>query len=131
MIVKVRDLDNVYPGVWLHDQLLQEGDNCLVFVIPSKYKRDMQMFLQGRYSEMSEESKDCIRTFSGLSYRKESTLNNGSKSYETDARLLALTKDPNLREKLEQELNVRLDNRLELISPPRSTELWVELEEPA
>lgn len=94
--------------------VINDGYNYVLYEIPSKWTRDVQLFRQGKFSKMSEAAKDHIRTYSGLEYR---TPTRGG-SYVTDGRLLALDRNPLLREMWESMYNVVLGDDDELLSIP-------------
>jgi len=115
----------VFPMIWQHEQLLQWDDHLFVFEIPKQFVSDVLTFIKGKYSHMSAEAKDSIRLYSSLAYREEKKQGNDS-SFTTDSRLLALERDPDLREHLEELLGVRISDKDELLSPPDSKEVWQE-----
>lgn len=92
----------------------KEGHNFVVFELPSSFKKDVQRFREGKYSEFSEDAKKLIRKKSGLKYKVPVV---GGK-VETDIALLALDKDQELREYLEKKLGVKLAESAELASIP-------------
>lgn len=65
----------------------------LIYAIPKVWSEDVELFCNGQFSRMSLRAKRRIFSFSGLSYREKA----GQKTV-TDGRLLALTKDPVLKE---------------------------------
>lgn len=94
------------------------GKDYLEFKIPSEYKEDVQLFMAGRYSEMSETVKRIIRENSTLKYKDlKNTV------YKTDVRLLALEKSQVLRDYWNSQLwdwpaQSHIDDDLELLSKP-------------
>ena len=128
IIVDVRELEDVSPGIWVNEHLLQQDENVFIFNVPEHFLADVQLFLKGKYSRMSQEAHDSLRTFSGLNYKRESLGESGERVFETDARLLALTRDEALREELEDLFDTRLSASDELMSPPTKEELWIEKE---
>lgn len=128
IIVDVREIEGVFPGIWSHEDLLQQDENIFIFNVPKHFLKDVQLVIQGKYSQMSEEAHDTLRSFSGLNYKRETTMENGDKVFETDARLLALTRDEALREALEELFDIRLSADDELMSPPTKQEFWIEKE---
>lgn len=96
----------------------ENGKDYLEFKIPEKFRRDVALFMEGRYSEMSETVKRIIRENSTLQYKslKETT-------YRTDVRLLALEKSQVLRDYWNSQLwdwpaQSHIDDDLELLSKP-------------
>lgn len=73
----------------------------MVFNIHPDWKPDVELFIQGKYSLLSDEAKTCIIQGSGLTYQQF----DGEHSY-TSSILLALDKSPKLREVWKQELDV-------------------------
>lgn len=66
-----------------------KGRDFLIFNIPQIWQDDCRLFIEGKYSKLSEEAKDSIRTFSGLKYKWPT--DDGKEV--TDALLRALDKD--------------------------------------
>ena len=96
----------------------ENGKDYLEFKIPEKFRRDVALFMEGKYSEMSETVKRIIRENSTLQYKslKETT-------YRTDVRLLALEKSQVLRDYWNSQLwdwpaQSHIDDDLELLSKP-------------
>lgn len=85
------------------------------FTIPSQWWMDVQLFIEGKYSRMSEESKSMIRTYSGLAYRM---VDFDGYELHTDYRLMALDKNPLLRRKWEMLVGQGIPESLDLMQPP-------------
>lgn len=79
----------------------------LVFEIPEWWHEDYDMFLQGKYTKMSEEAKQKIRELCGLKYQ----VNNEVDVPITNAILLALDNHSILRKKWEDVLGTSAGNR--------------------
>lgn len=90
------------------------GINYILYETPSEWRRDIALFMKGKFSGMSNRAKDRIRTYSGLEYETPQ----GRKKKVTDGRLLALNRDPMLREMWENKYDVRLGEDDELLSIP-------------
>jgi hypothetical protein len=86
----------------------------LWFAIPRGWGRDIDMFVQGKYSRLSEEAKSMIRTYSGFPYR----LPDPDGMIYSDYFLLAMEKHKMLREKWEARLDERIPTHMELMNPP-------------
>ena len=124
LVVEVRDW-NLCPGVSSHKQFLkrEEREECdrLIFNIPTVWGDDMECFLRGTYSKMSDYAKQIIRESSGLQYGYIDP--QGKK--KTDAILLALDRSPVLREQWIRELTTPykmgpdIPEDLELLSLPQ------------
>jgi hypothetical protein len=103
-----------------------EEKEYIIFNIPSRWRDDVNCYLQGQYSKFSEEAKMLIKLNSGLKYNVDTEW--GKK---TDAVLLALDKHPALREQWSIELTADSDYEVpensELLSIP-SAESFINLE---
>ena len=75
-----------------------------LFRIPDKFEKDVEFFLEGKYSRFSDTLKNLIFKFYGSS--TESIV------YQV------IHKSPSLRQMIENDLNVRLDDNMELASKP-------------
>ncbi len=108
---------------------IRSSDNSWVFEfsIPTLWKPDLEKFLNGQFSKMSEAAKDVIRTRSGLPYEKEEYRPGIGHTKETDLRLCALDKNnTSLRRFWQDTLDVVLPKDMELLSIP-SEETMIEL----
>jgi len=128
--VVVKDSSLSHPIVWNETPLVSFSDTELIFDIPSQFRRDLERFWKGEYSQFRDEAKNLIRQYSGLAFEQEKTASDGSKRIYTDARILILERDPEVREYLENELRVAIDPKSELLSPPKEDEIWKQVEEP-
>lgn len=70
-----------------------KGHYLIMFRILRRWERDVELFTQGKYSQLSEKAKDHIRRYSKLPFRKKE----GNARNITDGRLLALDKHPALK----------------------------------
>lgn len=87
------------------------------FKIPAAFWPDVQLFIRGRYGDLSEEAKSMIRTWSGLNYRAP---DDDGQLY-TDYLLLALDRSPALRKKWESLYGLKthiIPKGMDLINPP-------------
>jgi hypothetical protein len=131
IVVVVKDSDNVGPAPWASEHFIVHNDKEFHFDIPYVHREAVLKFLDGKYSEMGEMAHGMIRAYSGLNYRKERLNSDGQKVTDTDARLMALEKHPDLRLRLEELLSyapihayVKIDPSSELMSPPTRKEIW-------
>lgn len=85
-----------------------------VFEVPSFYLEDVSKFKEGKYSQFSNSTKEQIRKKSGLNYKIAQP---GGK-FRSAPELLVLDKDKALREKLEEDLAVKISEDAELASIP-------------
>ena len=91
----------LFPGCkekyWDHENYQsdynKDGNVFVIFSIPEEYLEDVEIFCNGKYSQMSQKTKQVIYKHSGLFYNKQ--IDN---LIVTDTRLLALTKSPILKE---------------------------------
>ena len=99
MLIAVEVLDsNLCPDMRHHfayQQTLNRADHeLMVFEIPDRWTEDVQCFIKGSYSHMSEDAKNKIKEKSSLKYM---VTDDKGVPY-TDAILMALDKHPVLRE---------------------------------
>lgn len=85
----------------------------LVFQLPRRWKRDIQLFMEGKFSKMSVSCKEMITCFSGLLYREKQ-----DDKVLTDGKILALERHPLLKYLWETELNIELADDAELLGIP-------------
>lgn len=122
----------VYSGIWLNQYFLEEKDGVFQFELPQIYRKDVLLLMEGKYSRITEKTKEMIRTHSGLNWRKVRIDTDGTAVHDTDARLMALDKHEALRDKLndilglyERGRNEPISEDSELLSPPhRDREVW-------
>lgn len=122
-MVKVKDSSLASPIVFNESPLESFTETEIVFSIPSQFRKDLMKFWEGKYSEYREEAKEQIKAYSSLAYRSETKVGR-KKTYHTDARILILERDNEIRQYLEEELRVWIDPKSELISPPKEDEVW-------
>lgn len=95
----------------------KEKSDLIVFEIPNEWESDVQLYLTGRYSRLSNNAKKLIRLNSGLAFKVDTEWGKW-----TDAILLALEKHPALREQWIIELThttpPEFPEDLELLSIP-------------
>lgn len=75
------------------------GQQYLIFAFSDMWQKDVELFSQGKYSKMTEEAKNTIRTYSGLYYKE-----NVDGVPSTDFRLIALTRNEVLIEEWKSHL---------------------------
>jgi hypothetical protein len=131
IVVIVQSALTVYPVIWSNEFLSYHDNTHLIFDIPDEFMNDIPLFMNGKYSRMSESAKDQIREHSGLNYETNVTTEQGTQIKRTDARIKALTRDDELRVVMEDFLGIDIDKNSELISPPGLDEIWKEDEQPA
>jgi hypothetical protein len=94
----------------------------IVYNQPPEFRADILKFAQGKYSEMSNRAKESIIMFSGLPYnlvRKDLPKKpNGTYPVDTSRYILALSKSPALKKKVEDEIGQELPSSAELIDKP-------------
>lgn len=101
-----------YVGVWQGDRYAPYY--YVVYSLPLKWSADIDLFLKGKYSAMTNSAKDHIIRYGGLPYRKRDMHGN----IVTDHRLLALERNERLKEWWEHALVVELSSSAELMSIP-------------
>ncbi len=79
--------------------LTDDSRNFVEIKIPSTWTKDVEYFLEGKYSKLSEELKLLIQQHSNLAYMVEK-----DNLFYTDVRLLALTKSKELENKIVETL---------------------------
>jgi len=92
----------------------KDGKYFAVFNVPEFYLSDVKKFRKGKYSQFSESAKQLIIKKSGLAYRRPTA----DGKFSTDLKLLALTKDKELKKHWETLLQVKIDDDAELASIP-------------
>lgn len=126
LLVRVKDSSKAHPGVHLESPIESFTSTTFVFDIPSQFRNTLKLFWEGKYSRFNAESKKLIRAHSGLSVDREEVARDGSKTTSTDARILSLERDSDVRKYLEEELRVTIDPQSELLSPPKDNEVYKE-----
>lgn len=134
LVVEVKDPGKVPGTPWAVESFHRQEGNFFYYDIPLFHRDAVLKFLQGKYSEMGDAAHGMIRAYSGLQWKKERRKEDGTLVTDTDARLLALTKEPILRERLEWLLSyvpdkgrrstVTIDPDSELISVPSDRDIW-------
>lgn len=72
----------------------------LVYRVPPEWHRDIDLFMQGKFSRMSDKAKETIIRYSSLPYQEKE----GGRTV-TDGRLLALDKHPLLKQMWERAIH--------------------------
>lgn len=80
----------------------KEGKSFLLYDVPRCWEEDLQLFLEGKYSDLSAEAKDVIKQSSGLKYDVADKFGN----LISDALILALDNHEVLKETWKEVLNV-------------------------
>ncbi len=121
LFVEVRDIpDFVYTRPdYLGITILPSGSTCVALGLPEMWQYDVRAFMLGRYTEFTEDARECIYSYSGLAINQPIQ---GSTMSSTDSRILAMDPDPNVRDRLRlalsRELDVEIPFGVELISVP-------------
>ena len=102
----------------LHPQYLalwtdKKGSEYFQFSIPGKWQEDVQVFVKGKYSQLSAAAKKMIHQHSGLLFRDKRVTDNVP---ITDVRLLALERSVAVRDLWEAHYGVSLNAEDELLS---------------
>jgi hypothetical protein len=115
--IQVYDVNLIMHSVYTHPgyerTFTRDGYHYLVFRIAAKWRRDVESFIHGKFSLMSEGAKTTIYRYSGLNYQSQK----GGKIV-TDGRLLALERHACLRDNLIREYEIELGPDDELLSVP-------------
>lgn len=88
---------------------------AIVFTIPKEFEEDLSLFLEGKYSKMSEASKSMILKYSGLPYRNTVP---GSPAVVTHKLLMVLDKNNSLKTWMENLMEITIDADQELLEKP-------------
>lgn len=112
-----------YRGLRMHPEGRAHG-MLMLFQVPIKWRADVKLFIEGKFSLMTKAAKDTIVRHSGLPYHERT--GEGKKTV-TDGRLLALERHKLLKSMWESELSstdsrstgrVTLTEGFELLSIP-------------
>lgn len=109
---------------YVTDFKTDRGNTLIVYKLQPHWKPTAIKFKEGAYSQFSKEAKDRIKHKSGLNYKKRT---DDPKYTRTARELLALDKDPDLRELIEAEMaaiGVKLPKDAELISSPYEEDFY-------
>lgn len=110
---KSTDLHPAFFNVFKSDTIV------IVFRLPNMWNQDVQLFIEGKYSKMSEPAKECIRKYSGLAYKRKQR----NKPRTTDLRLLALERHTLLKNMWEKELTNITGTQRSVVVLPDDAEL--------
>jgi hypothetical protein len=102
----------IHPA--LKGTYVRDNHLVLVYRIPGWWKPDVQKFMKGQFSQMTENAKNMILRYSRLPYRERDA--NGK--IVTDGRLLSLERHKALKEMWEETLEPREEIQGELLSIP-------------
>lgn len=110
IIVKVFNTDLLSRKLFVHPMFVETVEispyTYLLYRIPDYWHQDVRLFMEGKFSLMSDRAKDTIVRYSGLPYRER---NGKGKRAVTDGRLLALEKHEVLKDMWERVLNLNED----------------------
>jgi hypothetical protein len=103
----------------------EDGLTTIVYELPDVFGDDFLYYTKGMYSKMTIFAKDEIKKLSGLVFKKkvgdkQVYDSNGKKAgtqpiVETHSYLRALDLDPVLREHMEQQLDIKISDKAELL----------------
>lgn len=108
---------DVYGNPYLHTMDCTGNKWNLWFRLPGEYLDDVQLFILGRYGDLSDEAKSMIRAYSGLPYRMATD----EDVLVTDYRLLALDRSYWLKQKWDSLYGLEegvITEGMDLINPP-------------
>lgn len=111
--------DFEYSKHYVTDITGENGNIFVFFEIEPKWAETIELFVQGKYSKFPHDAKLIIKQLSGLKYKMPRDGQLISSKF-----LLALDKDPDLRKKLEKELDVKLSHDAELVDIPGSNNFF-------
>lgn len=121
LAVKVKDLleveDPYHCPHYATDTTTSSGEHFIVFHIPERWRHTFEKFCEGKYSQFTERAKTTIIKNCGLSWKDTTTQG----KVTTDARLMALYRNPELRKLIEYQIDTAIDEDSELVSPPKPT----------
>lgn len=109
--VLITQMVSTHPGYQKTE--LRDGFFYFIFLIAPKWRHDVDLFKEGKFSKMSKAAREIIYQWSGLDYKKQ----DGHKVH-TDMRLLALVKHPSLRRMWEKEFDIDFGPDDELLERP-------------
>jgi len=99
---------------WKHPNYLTDVDvadgTCILYSSPVKFQDDISLFLDSKFSRMSDEAKQLIYQFSGL-HRRFPQKGGG---YFTSRLIQVLERDPVLKMQLEENLEIEIGPDQEL-----------------
>lgn len=99
---------------WRHPNYLTDIDveegTCILYSCPAKFQDDVALFLDSKFSRMSEEAKQLIYQFSGLHRR----FPRKDKTFFTSRLIQVLERDELLREQINEALGSELGTTDEL-----------------
>ena len=93
-----------------------------IFSLPEEFKEDINLFCEGKYSQMSQLAKSKIYKHSGLYYNKQ--IDN---LVVTDMKLLALSKSPILRNHIQDTFKIRIGKNVELLRLKDKNSIYIKL----
>jgi len=99
---------------WKHPNYLTDLDagegTCILYNCPARFQDDIALFLDSKFSRMSDEAKQLIYQFSGL----HRNFPRKDKTFFTSRLVLVLERDEQLREQLNEVLGEKLGPEDEL-----------------
>lgn len=93
----LHNLDSYY----FHGVLMRDHKDYLIFNIPAEWHDDYRLFVEGKFTKMSDLAKEIIKEGSGLKYDFPE-----DDEIITDSILMALDRHPSLLKKWSEILNV-------------------------
>ena len=129
LFLKVKEFKDCLANNLLYSGIFEyKNEKYNLFSTSKVYENDIQLIMSGKYSQISQQAKNTIIQLCGLGYMVREK--NGSISCASE--LLALTKHPALRKKLEMTLATEgLPKQLYNGSISESSELFSKLTEEA
>jgi len=114
--IKVTGINTVPVSITNSPNFKENKENkYLIFSIPKEFNLDTRKIIKGRYSEISEKSKNIIRSGSGLAYKKKTT-----EGFITSKALYALDKDPILLNFFQQSLKLTVQEVNDCLVEPKT-----------
>lgn len=127
LVVELKQLNTVVTqNPFYKFNFMKDGSVQAVFQLPPEFKKTLELFREGKYSQFSEAVKNQIRKRSGLRYKVAQP----DGSFRSARELLALDKDKELKKAIERELSnpgspVKLSDDAELTSIPDEDNFFV------
>jgi hypothetical protein len=119
ILVKVVDTAFFHHRMVMHPQYQATWEAELTkhryvqYSIPHRWQQDVQTFMKGKYSHMSNDAKEMIIQHSSMMYRERRLTDHVP---ITDVRILALDRSEAVRDLWESHYGMRMDKEAELLS---------------
>jgi len=113
LFLKVKELKECLANNLLYSGTLTHEEEIFYLFSTSKvYENDIQLVIQGKYSQLSKQAKTTIINLCGLEYM----VREKDGSIACAEPLLALSKHKSLKSKIESKLQITLPGKAELFS---------------